>query len=142
MSSLSLSEADSSSSEAVLSQHDSDKKVDLSRKRFQTSVPVLFIDQEGQIVHLTETALRLLEYATNDVVDDYFFSHVHGKNLHQVMRDVAHMVRNGKKEASWMLRLRTGQGRWRWYKAEAENELDSSSNGGAIKVRLRHLYQW
>ena len=56
------------------------------------------------------------------------------------MRDVADMVCYGKKNASWLLRLRTGRGRWRWYKAEATNHL--SDTEPSIQVYLSDLNGW
>lgn len=82
----------------------------------------------------------MLEHAPTAAIDACFFSHVHGKNLRQVMQDIAEMVRYGKPQASWLLRLRTGKGRWRWYKARVTNELDAATE--AIVVRLRGLYDW
>lgn len=97
------------------------------RKRFQSIegllFPVLAIDTEGTIQHVSKAARRLLEYSLDETIDPYFFSHVHGKNLYRVMQDVAHMVRCGQQQASWLVRLRTGRGRWRWYRAAVRNRL-------------------
>lgn len=114
------------------------------RKRFQHSVaphaPALILDGEGTVQHLTEAARRLLEYAAGRSFDPCFFSHVHGRNLRQVMHDVADMVRYGKTQASWLLRLRTGKGRWRWFKATAACQPEAAET--AIVVYLRDLYDW
>lgn len=114
------------------------------RKRFHDvvtpHVPALVLDGEGTIRHLTEAARRLLKYAADRPFDPCFFSHVHGRNLRQVMHDVADMVRYGKMQASWLLRLRTGQGHWRWFKATAARQSDASET--AIVVYLRDLYNW
>ena len=114
------------------------------RKRFHQlvmpHVPALVLDGEGTVRHLTEAARHLLKYATGRPFDPCFFSHVHGRNLRQVMHDVADMVRYGKTQTSWLLRLRTGQGHWRWFKATAACQPDASEK--AIVVYLRDLYDW
>ena len=119
------------------------KKFDPDRKRFQsgidTHVPLMVLDAEGSIQHLTPAARKVLEYKLGQPVEPCFFSHVHGKNLHQVMRDVADMVCRGKAQASWLLRLRTGQGRWRWYKATVRNELMQPE--ATITVHLRDFHE-
>lgn len=108
------------------------------RKRFRPVenllVPVLSIDAEGTIQHVSKAARHLLEYPVDASLDSYFFSHVHGKNLYRVMQDIAHMVCCRQQQASWLLRLRTGRGRWRWYRATAENRLHQAE--GDILIRL------
>ena len=100
-------------------------------------VPILTLDREGTIQHSNKPARRALEYSSEDSIDPCFFSHVHGRNLQRVMRDLAHMVSHRKQRARWLLRLRTGNGRWRWYRAVARNHLDHSS--ATIQVHLRPL---
>lgn len=102
--------------------------------------PVLVLGPEGFIKHATDAARRLLQYSPDQDFDDYFFTHVHGKNLHRVMRDLAAMVKHGSERASWLLRLRTGRGRWRWYRAEAINHLSLATP--AVTVRLSDLHDW
>lgn len=96
-------------------------------KRFRSAenplVPLLAIDAEGTIQHASKAARRMLEYAPDDSLSPYFFSHIHGKNLYRVMQDVAHMVCCGLQQTSWLLRLRTGRKRWRWYRATVRNRL-------------------
>ena len=55
------------------------------------------------------------------------------------MRDLADMVCRGKGQASWLVRLRTGQNRWRWYVASAKNELNQIQQ--AIVVHLRDVHR-
>lgn len=114
------------------------------RKRFQQSTasyrPALTLDEEGTLIDVTPSARRLLEYAADELVKTCFFTHVHGKNLYRVMRDVADMVCYGKKSASWLLRLRTGRGRWRWYQAEAISHLNAEEP--TIEVHLNDLNGW
>lgn len=113
------------------------------RKRFQdhvkTHAPALYLTADGTIRHITSSARQLLEYRTSEGMEPCFFTHVHGKNLYQVMRDVADMVCYGKSQASWLLRLRTGQGRWRWYKASVRNRLEDESR---IEVHLDDQNAW
>lgn len=112
-----------------------------SWKRFQGKdlphVPTLTLDREGTIQTLTRAARRALEYSDDASIDDYFFSHVHKKNMHRVMRDLANMVSRGKQRAQWLLRLRTGNERWRWYRAMAQNNLGRQRDH--IRIRLRPL---
>lgn len=113
------------------------------RKRFLNpllQLPTLTLDGEGTITDASPSALRLLEHRSRDGLGPSFFSHVHGKNLYQVMRDVADMVCYGKAQASWLLRLRTGQGRWRWYKVTAKNHLDAPERH--IQLTLRDVHEW
>lgn len=111
------------------------------RKRFRTErAPLLRVDASGNVVDLTAAARHLLEYDADELLDTAFFSHVHGKNLYRVMRDVADMVCYGKEQCSWLLCLKTGRSRWRWYKAKATNRL----NGAAphIIIHLNDLNNW
>ena len=114
-----------------------------NRKRFQLDsdahLPLMLLDAAGTIRHLTPALRKVLEYKPEQPIEPCFFSHVHGKNLYQVMRDVADMVCRGKAQASWLLRLRTGQGRWRWYKATARNELMRPE--APITVHLRDFHE-
>ncbi len=113
------------------------------RKRFQSPLllqPLITLDPEGTIVDATPVALRLLEHRERRGLGTCFFSHVHGKNLHQVMRDVADMVYLGKSTASWLLRLRTGKGRWRWYKVSARHRIEDTEH--RIQLILRDVHEW
>lgn len=114
------------------------------RKRFQGVVsphlPALVLGADGTIQHATPAARHMLEYKSEQKLEPCFFSHVHGRNLYQVMRDVADMVCYGKASASWLMRLRTGQGRWRWYKASVKNQLNLGE--GTILVNIRDLHEW
>jgi len=100
-------------------------------------VPVLTLDREGTIQTLTRAARRALEYPDDASIEDCFFSHVHKKNMHRVMSDLANMVSRGKQRAQWLLRLRTGNERWRWYRAMVKNNLGRPENH--IWIRLRPL---
>ncbi|GEM_PF-430843 len=120
------------------------RKFTAIRKRFQDPVsphvPALLLGVDGVIQHTTPAARHMLEYKSDQPIEPCFFSHVHGRNLYQVMRDVADMVCYGKASASWLLRLRTGQGRWRWYKASVKNQLNLGE--GTILINLRDLHDW
>jgi len=100
-------------------------------------IPQLVLDKSGTIQDLNKPGRRALEYSSDAPVNSCFFSHVHGRNLRRVMRDLALMVSHRKQRARWLLRLRTGNGRWRWYRLYAHNHLDEQD--GAIRVRLRPL---
>lgn len=93
------------------------------RKRFHPSPVYVCVSADGTIADVGEGARRLLEYEENDVLDPCFFTHVHQRNLYQVMRDVAEMVTLGKPRASWIVRLRTGRHRWTWVRATVQNRL-------------------
>jgi PAS domain-containing protein len=112
-----------------------------SRKRFREHalppLPILTLDREGTILTLTRAARRALEYSDDASIDDYFFSHVHKRNVRRVMHDLANMVSRGKQRAKWLLRLRTGNGRWRWYRAAVQNKLGRQD--GHIRIRLRPM---
>ena len=109
------------------------------RERMRASVPAVVLSADGMIEDVTPSALKLLEYRTGQKIERSFFAHVHGKNLYQVMRDVADMVCYGKSQATWLLRLRTGKGRWRWYRATVKNLLDDDD---AIQIRLDEQSTW
>lgn len=114
------------------------KKFEGGRKRFRAfpNRAVLVVDGEGNIRQITPAARRLLEYGNAEPVPPCFFSHVHGRNMYQVMRDVADMVCYGKPKANWLIRLRTGRGRWQWYRATVTNGLNEDS---AIHIQLDDL---
>lgn len=126
---------------SLTSSEPSSKKIIGSRKRFQDGVdthsPAIVLDAEGTIRHITPAARRLLEYRHDEDLLPCFFSHVHGRNMYQVMRDVADMVCYGKPRASWLLRMRTGRGRWQWVRATVSNQLESDMP--AIKVVVSDL---
>jgi PAS fold. len=115
----------------------SNPKFGSASKSESPHVPVLALDREGTIQYSNKPARRALEYSSDASIEPCFFSHVHGRNLQRVMRDLAHMVSHRKKRARWLLRLRTGNGRWRWYRAIARNHLDHSD--AVIQVHLRPL---
>lgn len=121
----------------------SPKKISRPRKRFQDGVEphsaALVLDAEGTIQHITPAARRLLEYRHDDDLPPCFFSHVHGRNMYQVMRDVADMVCYGKPRATWLLRMRTGRGRWQWVRATVSNLLQGDVP--AIKVVVSDLQE-
>lgn len=130
----------------VLEQHDGESTTHArlfpsDRKRFREVesyiVPLITLDVEGTIQHLSAAARRLLEYPEDAEIDDCFFTHVHGKNLYRVMQDVAHMVCFRLKQTSWLLRLQTHTGRYRWFKAEVQNRL--SDPAGHIVIVLETL---
>jgi hypothetical protein len=102
--------------------------------------PVIVLGPDGFVKHMTKAARGLLQYRPDQDFDDYFFTHVHGKNLPRVMRDLAAMVKRGSERASWLLRLRTGRDRWRWYRAEVTNRLSLTTP--AVTVSLRDLHSW
>lgn len=111
------------------------------RKRFQKSageaLPILVFDREGNICDLTRAARHLLEYSGEATIDDCFFSHVHKRNMHRVMKDLADMVSRGKRQAEWLVRLYTGNDRWRWYRVNVQNHLGSDTD--RIYARLRSV---
>ncbi len=116
---------------------------ELGRKRFREQmrayVPSVVLNADGTIQQISPSAMHLLEYRSDQKMDRSFFAHVHGKNLYQVMRDVADMVCYGKTQATWLLRMRTGKGRWRWYKATVRNRLEEED---AIQVQLDEQNTW
>lgn len=113
------------------------------RKRFRQQMraysPSVVLSADGSIQQISPSAMHLLEYRSGQKMDRSFFAHVHGKNLYQVMRDVADMVCYGKSQATWLLRLRTGKDRWRWYKASVMNRLEEED---AIQIQLDEQSAW
>lgn len=111
------------------------------RKRFQSSAreahPLIALNREGMICSMTRAAQHLLEYSSEADIDACFFAHVHKRNMHRVMRELADMVARGKKQAKWLLRLRTGNDRWRWYHVSVQNHLGDETE--RIYARLRPL---
>jgi len=105
------------------------KSASLIRKRFQQQetldprLPMLLLNADGDIQHITSAARMLLEYPDRQPLDPCFFTHVHSRNLQQVWHDLAAMARQRKQQASWLLRLRTGRGHWRWFQVRARNLL-------------------
>jgi PAS domain S-box-containing protein len=113
------------------------------RKRFQNPIvdsPAIILNEDGTIKEASPSALRLLDYSAAATISPSFFSLVHGKNLYQVMRDVADMVCYGKARATWLLRLRTGEGRWRWYKVNAT--CDDQGSDRTILLSLKDVSDW
>lgn len=112
-----------------------------NRKRFQNlhtiPQPLLLFDAEGNIVGVTPAALHMLGYRTPREVDTCFFVLIHSKNLYSVMRDVADMVCHGKRQSSWVLRLRKRNQSWRWFNATAYNYLEGDD--GEIAVYLETI---
>jgi PAS domain-containing protein len=117
------------------------EKISADRKRFQDGhiIPVLVVDAQANLQDASPAARSLLEYRPDQPLATSFFSMVHPKNLHQVMRDLAAMVCNGKAFASWLLRMRTGRSQWRWYRATVRNLLNEPG-GAAIQIQIRDLH--
>lgn len=114
-----------------------------TRKRFQhplLGAPSMILNEEGTIEEASPAALKMLNLPASITENMSFFSLVHGKNLYQVMRDVADMVCYGKAKASWLLRMRTGEGRWRWYKVTASCRDEDSER--LIHVVLKDVDDW
>lgn len=111
------------------------------RKRFQDSTreahPLIALDREGMICSTTRAARHLLEYSGEADLDACFFSHVHKRNMHRVMKDLADMVARGKQQAKWLLRLRTGNDRWRWYRVIVQNHLGAEDE--RVYARLQSV---
>lgn len=101
-------------------------------------IPVLVLNREGFIECLTTAARQLMEYRPGQRIQLPFLSHVHRRNMYRIMRDLEEMILHGRRKASWLLRLKTGQERWRWYKAMAERRPQGSSEN-AITVLLKPL---
>ena len=109
-------------------------------KRFQKGiddfpVPVISVDGGGTVNGLSVPARRMLGYSASDDIDPYFFTHVHGQNMHRVMRDLAHMVNAHTRRTSWLVRLQTRSGRWRWFRIDVVNRLQAPEQ--CIVLRLR-----
>lgn len=109
------------------------------RKRLQTPVrdvvPLLALGRDGTIRSTTRAANQLLEYSSDASLGDSFFAHVHPKHRRRVMRDLADMVSRGKRQAQWLLRLRTGNERWRWYRASVHNHLADDTERMLVRLR-------
>jgi PAS domain-containing protein len=84
----------------------------------------MILDAEGTIRYITPAARRLLQYGPEEPLMPCFFSHIHGQNIYQVMRDIADMVCYGKPRAGWFLRIRTGRGGWQWFRTTVTNQLN------------------
>lgn len=117
-------------------------QIEPTRKRFQLltppHLPVILLDEHGHIQYLSPIARRLLEFNDDRSVDPLFVSHVHGKNLRQISRDLDAMRRLGKQKSFWLARVRTGRGRWAWFRIVAENRLQHPER--TIVLRLRDLH--
>ena len=115
------------------------KKFEPDWKRFRPGdhLPVVTLSGDGTIQQVSPAARRMLEYGHNKDLAPCFFSHVHARNMYQVMRDVADMVCYGKPKASWLVRIRTGSGRWQWVRASVTNQLNGPER--AIRVVLESL---
>lgn len=110
-------------------------QADSARKRFQNpSLAMIELTQDGSVRQLSPAARNLLEYSAADDVSESFFSMIHGRQLYQVMRDVADMVCHGKTRATWLVRMRTARGRWKWFKADVYNRLDQAAHALEIVI--------
>lgn len=110
----------------------------LDWKRFHNpSLPLVVLGPDGSMIHVSETARRLLGYQPAQAVEASFFSLIHSKQLFQVMRDVADMVCHGKPSATWLVRLRTVSGRWQWFKADVRGRGDIPE--AAVTIVLKSM---
>ena len=124
---------------ALTTSSDRAKNFAQTRKRFQHHAAAMQMDAEGTLHYVSPAARRLLEYGPDDSVNECFFSLVHGRNMYQVMRDVADMVCYGKPRANWLVRLKTGRNRWSWYRAAVTNRLNDPEND--IQILLSDLQE-
>jgi hypothetical protein len=93
---------------------------------------LLQIDAAGSITHMSLTARLMLGYTDGDPSDTCFFAHIHGRNLLQVMHDVASMVCSGKRSAKWMLRMKTATPNWIWVRLNASTLGPASAPSGIL----------
>lgn len=106
----------------------------MTRKRFPADpTPALTLRPDGSVLDMTLSARHLLDVADHAAVPPSFFSYLHAQNVRQVSRDLAEMVRVGKRRVAWLLRVRAGRS-WRWVKATATNLMDSTDR--AIRVEF------
>lgn len=99
-------------------------------------MPRLALNHAGTIKEANEAACEVLDCSPADGEESSFFSHVHGRNLRRVMRDLARMKNNALKKARWLLRVQTADNRWRWFRVRAQSR---SQRGGRVRLLLRPL---
>lgn len=105
------------------------------RKRFQNpALATIVLGADGGVKSVSNSARHLLEFGPREPIGISFFSMIHGRQLYQVMRDVADMVCHGKNRATWLVRLRTDKGRWKWFKADVFNRLEQAD--GSLDIVL------
>lgn len=113
----------------------------IDRKRFHinfsTHLPLILLNSDGTIAHVAAATRKLLGYPPTQLIDSEFTSLVHGKNLRQVMSDIASMQRGTKRKAFWLARLRAGDNRWKWFRISVDNVEQEDER--LIILRLKDL---
>ena len=80
----------------------------------------------------------MLGYEPESAIEPCFFAHIHGRNLLQVMRDVASMICQGKASARWIVRMKTATSDWIWMRLTAHHE-SASTRQESIAVYLERV---
>ncbi|NND70090.1 MAG: hypothetical protein HKN43_00765 [Rhodothermales bacterium] len=96
--------------------------------------PFIVIGFDGSIKDISPAIRNVVSGSSIPAVN--FFSLIHRNHLYPVMRDVADFVCRGKRNAQWLLRLKTAGGAWKFFKAEARR---SALNQETITLLLRSV---
>jgi len=99
---------------------------------WEASRPLLLLDTNGTIRHTTRRACRLLDYRPGQVVDSNFFNLVHDESRKRIMWDLAEMAVRHRQQATWHVRIKTGEGDWEEYQVEASSQLHRSGVAGIV----------
>lgn len=99
----------------------------------------LLVDGAGSITTMSEGARKLLGYGPTSRFDRCFFAHIHGRNLIQVMRDVASMVCHDRSSAHWIVRMRTADSGWIWLRLVARKLRANEASDAWIAVGLERV---
>lgn len=96
---------------------------------------MLLLDKNGRIRKASPAACDILHRGTRDEVGGDFFELVEENNRNRVMWDLSEMACGGRHEATWTLRLKTGQRERQPVRIRARNRLHRSEHAG-IELRL------
>lgn len=109
------------------------------RKRFQDPlaemVPRIKVKEDGEILHMSRAARSLLGYKTEASIPTSVLSYVHSKNVHALLRDMAHLLQHEVKPAPWVIRLRTAQNLWAWFVVSAEPWHSEDDRGVTLHLK-------
>lgn len=94
----------------------------------------VYVDGSGSITEISDGAKKLLGYGAGSSIDHCFFSHIHGRNMLQVMRDIASMVCHDRTSAQWIVRMRTAERDWVWVRLVARKHAGATNSVVSIVI--------
>jgi hypothetical protein len=94
--------------------------------------PVLVLDDDGFIEHVSAEARRVLDLGTRPLPDRNFFARIPRADFGRVARTLHELSDRDDGQATGLLQLQTGLGPWQWFKVEVTPRRRYEEKAGVI----------